>query len=160
MPFTLLNTAVPLRTRHHSVTNGALRVQFLFLVSLSWLSVFSFPVACYLENYYFGKDGGLSHRRALAHVFGNVKAGSDIHRSTAVPSSWFCPWNAVCSYSHTCEAVPLPPLEVCKAEGTCRGKMGRVSLSHPTLPIFTALRLATDFSVRLQQTLLGFSSDI
>lgn len=38
--------------------------------------------------------------------------------------------------------------------------MGRVSLSHPTLVIFTALRLVIDFlSVRLQQTLVGFSSD-
>lgn len=38
--------------------------------------------------------------------------------------------------------------------------MGRVSLSHPTLVIFTALRLVIDFlSVRLQQTRVGFSSD-
>lgn len=38
--------------------------------------------------------------------------------------------------------------------------MGRVSLSHPTLVIFTALRLVIDFlSVRLQQTRVSFSSD-
>lgn len=86
MPFAFLNTAVLLSTRHHSVTNGALCVQFLFLVSLLALC-FSFPVVCYLENYYFGKGGGLSHRHALAHVFCKVTARSDIHPGPAVTDS-------------------------------------------------------------------------
>lgn len=155
MPFTLLNTAVLLSTRHRPVTNGALCVQFLFLVSLLALC-FSFPVVCYLENYYFGKGGGLSHRRALDHVFGKVKTGSDIHLSSAVTDSWFSSWNAICSHSHTpVKLSPFPHLKTVRLRAHAHGRCSPYLVQHSFF-----LRLAIDsLSVRLQQTLGCFSSD-
>lgn len=57
-----------------------------FSSSLFWLSGFSFPtVVFFLENYYFGKGWGLSHGRALTHVFCNLKPESEANSNTAVP---------------------------------------------------------------------------